>query len=102
MHTRPGGYTFVGSDSINKYFSNLTLGGYAKIRDSEGNQLLLANAFEAAVPIELLSQSYAAITGHFPDGTPYKLNRVVARSTRICAMIPPHFCMAYLPAQMVP
>ncbi len=83
MQTRPGGYTFTGADSIIKYFSNLTLGGYAKIgRDAEGNQLLLANAFEAAVPSELLSQSYAAITGHFPDGTPFKLNRVVARSAR--------------------
>lgn len=81
MRTRPGGYTFSGADSIKHYFSNLTLGGYAKIgRDAEGNQLLLANAFEAAVPLELLSQSYAAITGQFPDGTPFKRSRVTSRS----------------------
>jgi DNA invertase Pin-like site-specific DNA recombinase len=83
MRTRPGGYTFSGADSIKQYFSNLTLGGYAKIgRDTDGNQLLLANAFEEALPFDLLSQSYAAITGHYPDGTPFKRQRIVARSAR--------------------
>jgi hypothetical protein len=83
MRTRPGGYTFSGADSIKQYLGNLTLGGYAKIgRDSDGNQLLLANAFEAAVPLDLLSQSYAVITGQYPDGTPFKRQRLVARSAR--------------------
>lgn len=83
MRTCPGGYTFSGADSIKHYFSNLTLGGYAKIgRDAEGNHLLLANAFEAAVPLELLSQSYAAIKGQFPDGTPFRQNRITTHSPR--------------------
>jgi hypothetical protein len=83
MRTRPGGYTFSSADSIKQYFSNLTLGGYAKIgHDGDGNQLLLANAFEAAVPLDLLAQSYAAIAGHYPDGTPFKRQQSVSRGAR--------------------
>lgn len=81
MRTVPGGYTFSSGDSIRKYFSNLTLGGYAKIgKDSEGNILFLANAFEPAVPMDLLGASYAAITGHCPDGTPFEGKKYVVRS----------------------
>ncbi len=32
---------------------------------------LLAGAFEAAVPMDLLAPCYAAVTGHYPDGTPF-------------------------------
>ncbi len=50
-----GGYTISSPDALKHYLSNLTLGGFAKIgRDEEGNELLLPNAFEAAVPMELL------------------------------------------------
>jgi len=66
------GYTFTSIASIKNYLSNLTLGGYAKIgKDKLGNEILLAGAFEAAVPMDLLAPCYAAITGHYPDGTPF-------------------------------
>jgi hypothetical protein len=66
------GYTFTSLDAIKHYLSNLTLGGYAKIgRDALGNEMLLAGAFEAAVPLDLLAPCYAAITGHYPDGAPF-------------------------------
>ncbi|GCE27422.1 hypothetical protein KDA_29060 [Dictyobacter alpinus] len=66
------GYTFSSLDSVKHYMSNLTLGGYAKIgKDELGNEILLAGAFEAAVPMDLLTPCYAAITGHYPDGTPF-------------------------------
>lgn len=72
MSKAPQGYTFTSLDSIKHYLSNLTLAGYAKIgRDAAGNEILLADAFEAAVPMELLAPCYAAITGHYPDGTPF-------------------------------
>src|SRR5690349_23491743 len=75
-----GGYTFNAASSIRNYFSNLTLGGYAKIgKDGEGNTLLLANAFEPAVPMDLLAPSYASITGHYPDGTPCEWRKVRIR-----------------------
>jgi hypothetical protein len=46
MRSVAGGYTFSSADSIRTYFSNLTLGGYAKIgTDTDGNLLLLANAY---------------------------------------------------------
>ncbi len=81
MRRVTGGYTFSSADSIRKYFRNLTLGGYAKIgRDSEGNVLYLANAFEPAVPMDLLGVSYAALTGHFPDGTPFEGKRFAIRT----------------------
>lgn len=66
------GYTFTSLDSIKHYLSNLTLAGYAKIgKDELGNEILLAGVFEAAVPMDLLAPSYAAITGHYPDGNPF-------------------------------
>jgi hypothetical protein len=73
MRVVPGGYTISSPDALKHYLSNLTLGGFAKIgRDEEGNVLLLPNAFEAAVPMELLEPSYAAITGSYLDGTPFE------------------------------
>jgi DNA invertase Pin-like site-specific DNA recombinase len=81
MRRMPGGYTFSSSHSIRRYFSNLALGGYARIgRDTEGNVLFLADAFEAAIPMELLGPSFAAITGHYPDGTPWDHRRLVIRT----------------------
>jgi hypothetical protein len=76
-----GGYTFSSAASISRYFSNLVLGGYAKIgRDIDGNVLLLADAFEAAVPMDLLRPSFAAITGRYPDGTLWDGRRLVIRT----------------------
>ncbi len=67
-----GGYTFVSLDAIKGYLSNLTLGGYAKTgKDEQGNEILLEDAFDAAVPMDLLGLCYAAIKGHYPDGTPF-------------------------------
>ena len=67
------GYTITSIDAVKHYLSNLTLGGYAKIgRDDLGNEILLAGAFEAAVPMDLLAPCYAAITGHYPDGSPFE------------------------------
>lgn len=81
MRTATGGYTFSSPDSIRHYFSNLSLGGYAKIgKDSEGNTLLLANAFEPAVPMDLLGSAYAAMTGHYLDGSPYQRKKMTIRS----------------------
>jgi DNA invertase Pin-like site-specific DNA recombinase len=81
MRQVAGGYTFSSSESIRRYFSNLVLGGYANIgRDSDGNVLFLANAFEPAIPWELLSRSYAAIRGHYPDGTPFEQKRLSIRT----------------------
>jgi len=72
MTKTPTGYTITSLDALEHYLSNLTLAGYAKIgRDELGNQILLAGAFEAAVPMDLLAPCYAAITGHYPDGTPF-------------------------------
>jgi hypothetical protein len=76
-----GGYTFSSAASISKYLSNLLLGGYAKIgRDSDGTMLLLADAFEAAIPMDLLGPSFAAITGRYPDGTPWEGLRLAIRT----------------------
>lgn len=80
MRRAAGGYTFSSADSLRNYFSNLTLGGYAKIgKDSEGNILLLADAFEPAIPMELLAASYGAIIGHYPDGSPCARRRIQTR-----------------------
>src|SRR5215469_9308075 len=66
MQRATGGYTFSSGASIRKYFCNLTLAGYAKIgKDGDGKTLFLANAFEPAVPIDLLGEAFAALTGHF-------------------------------------
>jgi len=81
MRSVSGGYTFSSADSIRHYFSNLTLGGYAKIgRDESGNILLLANAHEAAVPMELLAPAYASITGLYPDGSRFEGKKIIVRS----------------------
>ena len=64
MRIATSGYTISSPDSLRKYLSNLTLGGFAKIgRDAEGNELLLPDAFEAAIPMDLLEPAYASITG---------------------------------------
>ncbi|BCL81112.1 recombinase family protein [Ktedonobacteria bacterium brp13] len=77
------GYTFTSIDSVKHYLSNLTLAGYAKIgKDGLGNEILLAGAFEAAVPMNLLTPSYAAITGHYPDGTPFDQRKDTRRSRK--------------------
>jgi DNA invertase Pin-like site-specific DNA recombinase len=90
MRKVSGGYTFSSGDSITKYFSNLALGGYAKIgKDGEGNTLFLANAFEPAVPMDLLGVSYAAITGHYPDGTPFGRKKFTIRSRGVPGMESP-------------
>jgi hypothetical protein len=81
MRRVAGGYTFSSTDSLRKYFSNLVLGGYAKIgRDGDGKMLFLAKAFEPAIPMELLSPSFAAITGHYPDETPWEGRRLSIRT----------------------
>jgi hypothetical protein len=81
MRRGTGGYTFSSSDSIRKYCSNLVLGGYAKIgRNTDGNVLLLADAFEAAIPMELLGPSFGAITCRYPDGSPWEGRRPVIRT----------------------
>jgi len=80
MRRAAGGYTFSSADSIRNYFSNLTLAGYAKVgKDPEGNTLLLANAFEPAIPMDLLAPSYASITGHYPEGTPNEQRKIRIR-----------------------
>jgi hypothetical protein len=67
-----GGYTISTPKSLAQYLSNLSLGGYALSgRDEAGNTLYIAGAFAAAIPLELLEPAYAAITGHFLDGTPF-------------------------------
>src|SRR6266568_5039979 len=68
-----GGYTIATPKSLLNYLSNLALGGFAHGgRDAEGNILLIAGAFDAAVPIDVLEPSYAAITGEYLDGTPFE------------------------------
>jgi hypothetical protein len=81
MRKTIGGYTFSSADSIRKYFSNLTLAGYAKVGcDEAGNTVFLANAFEEAVPYELVAESYAALTGSYPDGSPFQGRRFAIRT----------------------
>lgn len=83
MRVVPGGYTISSPDSLKHYLSNLTLGGFAKIgRDEDGNELLLPNAFDAAIPMELLEPAYASITGFYLDGTPFEKSRSISRQTR--------------------
>lgn len=90
MRTVVGGYTFSSASSIRNYFSNLTLAGYAKIgKDGDGSSVYLANAFEAAVPMELLAESYAAIMGHYPDGTKSNRKKYAMRNRRTPAMESP-------------
>ncbi len=78
-----GGYTFSCVSSVSYYLSNLTLGGYAKIgKDEDGNTLLIPNAFEAAIPFDLLDPAYAAITGFHIDGTPFEGTKNTRRYMR--------------------
>jgi len=77
------GYIFSDVSTVRYYLSNLTLGGYAKVgEDEEGNQLLIPNAFEAAIPLDLLDPAYAAITGHHIDGSPFEGTRYTRRYMR--------------------
>src|SRR5260370_3845907 len=77
------GYIFSDVSTVRYYLSNLTLGGYAKVgEDEEGNQLLIPNAFEAAIPLDLLDPAYAAITGHYIDGSPFEGTRHTRRYMR--------------------
>ena len=72
MRTVTGGYTFSCVSTVTYYLSNLTLGGFAKIgKDEDGNTLLIPDAFEAAIPFELLDEAFASITEHHIDGTPF-------------------------------
>ena len=83
MRVVSGGYTISSPDSLRHYLSNLTLGGFAKIgRDEDGDELLLPNAFEPAMPMELLEPAYASITGFYLDGTPFEQSRSRSRQTR--------------------
>lgn len=73
MHLFHGGYSFSDMGSVKEWLSNLTHGGYARVgKDEEGNVLFMPNAFDAAIPYELLDEVYAAITGHHIDGTPFE------------------------------
>lgn len=66
------GYTFANLKTILYYLSNLVLGGYAHGgKDENGTRLLIEGAFDAAIPIDLLESCYAAIKGHYLDGTPF-------------------------------
>jgi hypothetical protein len=83
MRLVPGGYTLSDVSSVRYYLSNLTLGGYMKVgEDEEGNELLLPNAFEAAISLDLLDPCYAAITGHYIDGSPFEGYRNTRRYMR--------------------
>lgn len=73
MYFANGGYSFSCTGNVGEYLSNLALGGYMKIgKDEEGNDLFLPNAFEAAIPYDLLDKCFAAITGHHIDGSPFE------------------------------
>ena len=71
-----GGYKFTRIETLMYYLSNLTLAGFAHGgRDREtGDTILIPNAFDAAVPLELLEPCFAAITGEHLDGTPFIKN----------------------------
>ena len=90
MRRTAGGYTFSSGSSIRAYFSNLILAGHAKIgKDGDGNALYLANAFEAAIPMEMVAESYAAIMGHYPDGTKSKRKKYSTWNRQIPVMESP-------------
>ncbi len=83
MRLVTGGYTFSDVSTVRYFLSNLTLGGYAKVgEDEDGNELLLPNAFDAAIPFDLLDPAYAAITGHHIDGAPFEGYRNTRRYMR--------------------
>ncbi len=83
MRLVSGGYTFSDVSTVRYFLSNLTLGGYAKVgEDEEGNELLVPDAFEAAIPFDLLDPAYAAITGHHIDGALFEGYKNKRRYTR--------------------
>ncbi len=67
------GYTFISKETLLHYLSNLSLAGFARCgRDSEtGDTILIPNAFDVAIPLDLFEPCFAAITGEYLDGTPY-------------------------------
>jgi hypothetical protein len=72
MHRGSKGYTFTRVKTILYYLSNLVLGGYAHGgRDESGTRILIEGAFDAVIPRDLLEPCYAAIKGHYLDGTPF-------------------------------
>jgi hypothetical protein len=72
MHRTAKGYTFTQLKTIKYYLSNLVLGGYAHGgRDASGQRLLIEGAFDAVIPLDLLEPCFAAIKGHYLDGTPF-------------------------------
>ncbi len=84
MRQTASGYTFSSVDSLRKYFSNLMLGGFARVgRDEEGNLLLLADAHEPAIPMDLLGPAYAAITGRYPDGSKHEGKCFIVRNRSV-------------------
>jgi hypothetical protein len=83
MRVVSGGYTLSSLSSVKSYLSNLTLGGYAKVgEDEDGTELVLPQAFDAAIPFDLLDECYAAITGHHIDGSPFEVQRDTRRYMR--------------------
>ncbi|SRR6266566_690948 len=83
MRLVSGGYTLSDVSSVRYYLSNLTLGGYMKVgEDGDGNVLLIPNAFTPAIPLDLLDECYAAITGHYIDGSPFEGYRKTRRHMR--------------------
>jgi DNA invertase Pin-like site-specific DNA recombinase len=75
MRKTAGGYTFSSPKTLLYYLSNLASGGYAYGgKDEEGNTILIANVFEAAIPMDLLEPAYASINGEYLDGTPFVKN----------------------------
>ncbi|MGI9061218.1 MAG: hypothetical protein ACR2H5_21865 [Ktedonobacteraceae bacterium] len=78
-----GGYMLSDISTVRKFLSNLTLGGYAKLgKDADGNELLLPDAFEAAIPFDLLDAAYAAITGYHIDGAHFEGKKNTTRYMR--------------------
>ncbi len=72
MTRTPGGYTFTTIKGIRGYLSNLALAGFAHGgRDESGQRILVQGVFDPVIPIDLLEPCYAAVTGHYLDGTPF-------------------------------
>jgi len=71
-----GGYTFARMKTMRYYLSNFTLAGFTRAgKDPDtGDTILIPNAFDAAVPLELFEPCFAAITGAYLDGTPFEKN----------------------------
>src|SRR5260370_10598977 len=64
-----GGYTFARLQTLRHYLANLSLAGFAhRGKDKEtGDTILIPNAFEVAVPLDLLEPCFASITGEHLD-----------------------------------